>query len=373
MSRVMSKVYIRKSEYDYTTLKPVVFELMDSIVGDRIEKGSSVLIKPNLLAPVPPEMAVVTHPLIVKAAAEYVIDKGVKPQISDSPAVGSFEKILKESGIAEALEGLDVEYKEFKESVRIDVGKPFEKIEIAADVINADLVINLPKIKTHQQMMLTLGVKNLFGCIVGMKKPEWHMRAGVEREKFATLLVKIYRAVAPAVNIYDGILGMEGQGPGKSGDPRKIGVIIGSDDALAADSVICRMLGIGPDTLFTNKVAPEEGFVMEEPVIDGELQRVTNFRFPEMGPMQFGPKIVHGLFRRHLVQRPECNKNACRLCGECWKYCPAEAITHDKEKIRFDYDKCIRCYCCIEVCPYAALRAVETWTGKVARKILKIK
>lgn len=368
----MSKVYIRKAEYDYAALKPLIFEIMDSIVGGRIKEGSRVVIKPNLLAPASPEMAVVTHPLIVKAVSEYVIGKGVRPQISDSPAVGSFKKILKESGITDALEGLDVECKEFRESVTVDVGKPFEKIEIAADAINADLLINLPKIKTHQQMMLTLGVKNLFGCIVGMKKPEWHLRAGVEREKFATLLVKIYRAVTPAVNIYDGILGMEGHGPGKRGDPRKLGVLIGSEDALAADSVICRILGTEPEVLFTNKLAPEQGFVMEEPVIDGELPRVEGFRFPEMAPMQFGPGILHGLFRRHLVQRPECSVSACRLCGECWKYCPAEAITHDKKKIYFDYDKCIRCYCCIEVCPHAALKAVETFTGRVARKILKI-
>ena len=367
----MSKVYIRKAEYDYSTLKPLVFELMDSIAGDLIKKGSRVVIKPNLLAAATPDMAVVTHPLIVKAAAEYVIDKGVRPQISDSPAVGSFEKILKESGIKDALEGLDVEYKEFKEFVSVDVGKPFGKIEIAKDAVSADLLINLPKIKTHTHMLLTLGIKNLFGCIVGMKKPEWHFRAGVDKEMFASMLVKIYRALKPAVNIYDGVLGMEGQGPGKSGDPREIGVIVGSCDAPAADRVISEMLGVDPDLVLTNRIAMEQGG--DGISIDGDLPRIENFRLPEITPIVFGPKMAHGFFRRHLVQRPECDKSECRLCGECWEYCPAEAITHDKKKIYFDYDKCIRCYCCIEVCPHAALRAVETLTGKVARKVLKIK
>ncbi len=368
----MSKVYIRKAEYDYTTLRPLVFELMDSIAGDLIKKGSRVLIKPNLLAAASPDRAVVTHPLIVKAAAEYVISKGVRPQISDSPAVGSFEKIIMVSGIKDALEGLDVEYKEFKKFVSVDVGKPFDKIEIAEDAVNADVIINLPKIKTHAQMMLTLGIKNLFGCIVGMKKPEWHLRAGEDREVFATLLVKIYQALKPAVNIYDGILAMEGQGPGKSGVPREVGVIVGSGNAMAADRVISEMLGVGPDMVLTNRTALEQGAETGEIRIDGDLPRVENFRFPEMAPMAFGPKIVHGFMRRHLVQRPECDNSECRLCGECWEYCPAKAITHDK-KIHFNYDKCIRCYCCIEVCPHAALRAVETMTGKVARKVLKIK
>ena len=366
----MSKVYIRKAEYDYSTLKPLVFELMDSIAGDLIKKGSRVLIKPNLLLPAPPDRAIVTHPMIVRAAAEYVIAKGVRPQISDSPAIGSFEKILKESGIRDALEGLDVEYKEFKDFVSVDVGKPFEKIEIAKDAVNADVIINLPKIKTHTHMLLTLGIKNLFGCIVGMKKPEWHLRAGVDKEMFAAMLVKIYQALKPEVNIYDGILAMEGQGPGKSGVPRKIGVIAGSADAASADRVISEMLGVEPDLVLTNRIA--QGAEAEEIDIDGELPRVENFRLPEMTPIVFGPKIAHGFFRRHLVQRPECDRSECRLCGECWKYCPAEAITHDNKKIFFDYDKCIRCYCCIEVCPHAALRAVETMTGKVARKVLKI-
>ena len=367
----MSKVYIRKAEYDYATLKPLVFELMDSIAGDRIKKGMRVVIKPNLLAAFRPDRAVVTHPLIVKAAAEYVISKGVRPQISDSPAVGSFEKILKESGIKDALKGMDVEYKEFKEFVSVDVGKPFGKIEIAKDAVNADILINLPKIKTHQHMLLTLGIKNLFGCIVGMRKPEWHMRAGVDKEMFATILVRIYQTLKPAINIYDGILGMEGQGPGKSGDPREIGVIVGSNDAPAADRVISGMLGVDPDLVLTNRIAVEQ--VGDEIIVDGEIPRIENFRLPEMTPIVFGPKVAHGFFRRHLVQRPECDKSECQLCGECWKYCPAEAITHDKKRIYFDYDKCIRCYCCVEVCPHAALKAVETLTGKVARTLLKIK
>lgn len=369
----MSRVYIRKAEYDYTTLKPLVFELMDSIAGDLFQKKSRVLIKPNLLAPATPDRAVVTHPLIVKAVAEYVISKGVRPQISDSPAVGSFNKILKESGIKDALEGLNVEYKEFKDFVSIDVGKPFEKIEIAEDAVNADIIINLPKIKTHTQMLLTLGIKNLFGCIVGMKKPEWHLRAGVDREMFAALLVKIYQAINPAINIYDGILAMEGEGPGKSGDPREVGVIMGSGDALAADQVVCRMIGVDPDHLLTNRIAMEQESEIEEVSIDGYLPRIEDFRLPEITPVVFGPKMVHGFIRRHLVQRPECDDSECRLCGECWGYCPAEAITHDKKKIHFDYDKCIRCYCCIEVCPDGALKTAETLTGKVARKVLKIK
>jgi uncharacterized protein (DUF362 family)/Pyruvate/2-oxoacid:ferredoxin oxidoreductase delta subunit len=369
----MSTVYFRKAEYNYSTLRPVVFNLLNSVGGDQIHKDCRVVIKPNLLAPASPEKAVLTHPLIIKAVADYVLEKGARPCISDSPAVGSFEKILKESGIKSALEGMNVEYKAFKDIHVVDVGEPFKKIEIASDAVKADVLINLPKLKTHTQMLLTLGVKNLFGCIVGMKKPEWHLRAGVDREMFARLLVKIYQAIKPEMTILDGILSMEGQGPGKGGTPRQLGVLMASSNAAAIDVAVCRMLGVSTEKMLTTKIAIEQELVNEDINIDGDMPDMKDYKFPEITPVLFGPKSLHGYIRRHLVQRPVCDDELCKVCGECWKYCPAHAIEHDNKKIRFDYDSCIRCYCCIEVCPHGALSAKETVTGKIARNVLKLK
>lgn len=368
----MARVIIRNAAYDYKTLKPVFFDVFDALAGGMVKKRSRVLIKPNLLAPASPDKAIVTHPLIVRAAVEYVLDKGAHPVISDSPATASFEKILMESGIKSTLEGLNVEFKEFKKAFSVEVGKPFGKIEIAEEALNADLFINLPKLKTHSQMLLTLGVKNLFGCIVGMKKPEWHLRAGTDREMFARLLVRIYQAVKPSVTIIDGILAMEGQGPGRSGEPREIGIIAGSRDAASLDIALCKMLGIKPEKLLTNKIVIEDGIADEDIEIDGDMPEITGFKFPEMSSGMFGPKRFHKFIRTHLTQRPKCNDKTCKLCGECWKYCPANAISRSKKRIHFNYDKCIRCYCCIELCPYGALRAEETMPGKMMRRCLKM-
>ena len=367
----VKKVILRRAEYDYDKLRPMISELLDDLVGDKVRNKSRVLIKPNLLAPARPEKAMLTHPMIVRASVEYVLKKGGVPLISDSPAMGSFDRVLKESGIREALKGLDVECREFKRSVAVDVGPPFNKIEIAEDVMNADIVLNLPKLKTHTQMLLTLGVKNFFGCIVGLRKPEWHFRTGVDREMFARLLVRIYAAIGQSVTLLDGVLVMEGQGPGKGGLARHLGVLMASVDAVALDMTVCRMLGIDPESLLTNRLAAETGLLSTDTTVDGEVPVIKDFRMPEITPLVFGPKSLHGFMRRHLVQKPVCDDAICRLCGECWKYCPARAITVEKEKLRFDYDKCIRCYCCIEVCPYGALSAVETAYGRIARKILK--
>ncbi len=367
----MPPVIVREASYDYAALRPLISDILDSLIGGKISQGSRVVVKPNLLAPATPDRAMLTHPLIVRTVVEHVLEAGGRVQVSDSPAIGSFEKVLKESGIRASLEGLPVEFREFKEFVAVDAGEPFRKIEIARDALEADLLINLPKLKTHAHMLLTLGVKNLFGTIVGMRKPEWHLRTGVDREMFARLLVRICRAVNPAVTILDGVLAMEGQGPGKGGEPREVGVVMASTDPFSLDLAATRMVGVPLRDVPTNRIALEEGIVLEEIELDGELPEVKGYRLPDQSPLIFGPRQLHGFMRRHLIQRPECQDDLCRLCGECWRYCPAKAITKDK-RLRFDYEKCIRCYCCVEVCPYGALKARETVTGKLARKVLRI-
>lgn len=366
----MPKVVVRRSAYDESLIKDQIFEMLDVFIGDRLSAGSRVLIKPNLLTPAPPEKAILTHPLIVRAVAQYVIQKGVQPQISDSPAMGSFEKVLKESGIEDSLLGLDVRFKEFDTSRKVEVGEPFNRLEVAEDALDADLIINLPKLKTHGQMLLTLGVKNLFGCIVGFRKPEWHFRTGVDREMFARLLVQIYRVLRPGVTILDGITGMEGQGPGKGGTPRHLGVLMGSDDALALDMMVCRMLGIEPARLLTIRAGEEMGMIPEDILLEGELPLIPDLKLPEIRPLVFGPGLTRGFLRRHLVQRPVPREDLCKLCGDCMKYCPASAIERNRKKIQFDYDKCIRCYCCLEVCPHGALHAEEPLLGRIVSRLM---
>lgn len=366
----MSTVIIRQAAYDYTTLRSHLGDMLDTLGGSRIHRGSNVVIKPNLLSPASPETAIVTHPMIVRIVAEYALDRGARVQVSDSQAIGSFNRILKLSGLGKALEGLACDVRPFKKSVAVDIGEPFGTIEIAEEAMNADILINLAKLKTHSQMLLTLGVKNCFGCIVGFRKPEWHMRAGIDRETFARLLVQICRAVSPSITIVDGILAMHGTGPGKRGKPTHVGHLVAGNDPVAVDGTICRMLDMEPHHLLTNRMARDMGLFPDNIEVRGDVPRIANFTLPGITPLIYGPACLHGLIRRHLIQRPIADARLCTVCGKCHEYCPAEAIDMRRGKVKFDYNRCIRCYCCIEVCPQGALHTHEGLAGRLIRKYI---
>ena len=367
----MSKVIVKEAAYHYETLKPLVFGIMDGLGGEIIKKHRQVLIKPNLLTTAKPDDAVLTHCLVVKAVVEYVQSQGAIPQVSDSPALGDFQKILQESGLKDALAGMSVICKEFREPLAVDIGAPFGTIELARDAVEAGLIINLPKLKTHDQMLLTLGVKNMFGCVVGLKKSEWHLRMGANRAMFARLLVQIWQRLSPAFTIIDGITALEGEGPGKRGRPRQLGVLIAGDDALTVDAAVCRMLGVEPDGLPTLQAGRALSLVTEAAELEGNLPRIRDFQLPRLSPLIYGPQLLHGFIRRHLLQRPVCDGELCQMCGKCWEFCPAAAIGHAGQEVSFDYERCIRCYCCIEVCPAGALHALEPLAGRAVRSLIR--
>ena len=365
----MVDVLFRRASYEDSNLNAVIFEILDATGAGEIQKGSKVLIKPNLLLPAAPDQGITTHPAVVRAVTEYVIEKGGHPIISDSPAMGSFRKILIKGGYADALEGLKVTIKAFKESVKVDIGEPFGTIDMAKEVFESEMIINLAKLKTHAKMLLTLGVKNLFGCIIGLRKPEWHLRAGTDREMFARLLVQIYQAIRPEITIVDGVLAMEGQGPGKSGTPRELSLLVGSKDAIAADMAIASVLGLDPATLYTNKMAKEMNLSPQAININGNFNILNDFDFPDIGPLTLGPDFLHRFVRRYVLQKPVVDNKVCKLCGECWRYCPVKAIDHHIKGIKYDYNNCIRCYCCLEICPHGAIRIKEPLIGKIVRSV----
>jgi uncharacterized protein (DUF362 family)/Pyruvate/2-oxoacid:ferredoxin oxidoreductase delta subunit len=339
-----------------------------------IKRGDRVLLKPNLLYGKVPEKAVTTHPAIIRGMIQIVREAGGNPFVGDSPSIGSLSKAAEKAGIRKAADEMGCPMIEFDKPVVPDHGGAtfFKKLEIDQCVLDADVVINLPKWKTHGQMFLTLGVKNLFGCIPGAKKALWHLKAGDSRRNFARVLIDLYQVIRPSLTILDGILGMEGNGPG-SGHPISLGLILASRDALSLDQVVCDLLSIPRKSLPTNRVAFEQGLGKGNTKIVGqrlEEVRISQFQFPMLSDPGWNlPGFLKKALKNALSSRPAVVEEVCQACGRCEEICPTKALKRKGEHLAFDYRACIRCFCCLEVCPEGAITMVPGWASRlVGRK-----
>lgn len=359
------------NEEVYKTIKESV-DLLGGI-GSFVKKGERILLKPNLLSAKPPEAAVTTHPAVVRSVIKLVKEVGAIPVVGDSPGIGSAIKVSQKCGIAAVAKELDVEVIDLANSVSIEnpFGKTFKRLEIAKEAVEVNGIINLPKLKTHAQMFLTLGVKNLFGCVVGARKPQWHMAAGVNGDAFARMLVDTYLFLKPRLTIIDGIVGLEGNGPGSAGDPRKLGLIFASADCIALDRVITEVLGAKANDLITTKVAEEDETgitdIDEINILGEEIDdvRVRDFKFPPLVGVEFKlPFSLHNHLRKPLTARPLIDDKECTLCNMCVDICPPGIMTKT-DRINIDYDKCIRCFCCLEICPEGAISVKDGWLKRV--------
>lgn len=357
------------ARYDDPKLAQQVGELLEASAAGCIGRGSRVLLKPNLLIPVAPDTAVVTHPAIVRSAALWALDHGATVRVGDSPAAGRIQRIFKTTGLERALSDLPVALVPFEHSEKRDIGAPFGRIEICREVLAADAIINLPKLKTHCHMRLTLAVKNMFGCVVGLRKPQWHFRSGVDREYFARLLVQLCRAIAPVVSLLDGVVAMQGSGPGVAGTPRNLNILAASANPFALDAAICEMIGLNPMKLPTHAAAVRLSLAPTDVAIHGPMPSVKDFQLPPMVQPIYGPARLHRFMRRYVIQKPMVVPRRCRLCDACLQLCPAKAIRRSADQLIFNYDGCIRCYCCVEVCPHAALKLVDPPLGRVIRMV----
>lgn len=334
-----------------------------------VQKGNRVLLKPNLLYGKAPEKAVTTHPSIVKGMIKIVREGGGIPFIGDSPAVAGLLRTAEKAGIKRVADEMNCPLVEFDRPVLSakGVGKHFKQFEIDQTILEVDVIINLPKWKTHGNTLLTLGVKNLFGCIPGPRKALWHLRAGENHKLFAQVLVDLYQVVKPSLTVLDGIVGMEGNGP-NSGRPIPLGLILAGDDALSIDQVVCDLLGISRKALLTNRVALEQGIGRDGVEVLGEKVRdvrIPHFQFPPLSGADWDvPGFIRRALKNALSTKPIMEEEKCVLCNRCAEICPPKALTSKAKGFTFDYGKCIRCFCCQEVCSEGAITIEPGWALK---------
>ncbi|MGF1536061.1 MAG: DUF362 domain-containing protein [Elainellaceae cyanobacterium] len=273
-----------------------------------VKPGDRVLLKPNLLTGARPAHECVTRPEVVAAVGQLVLEAGGKPFLGDSPAFGSALGVAKANGYLPMLERLDIPVVEFT-GQRCDTGSDeFSHLRLSKQAMGADVVINLPKVKSHSQLTLTLGVKNLFGCVPGKMKAWWHLEAGKDKQRFARMLVETARAIAPDLTIADGIVGHEGNGP-SGGVPRDLSVLAAARDPFALDRALVEILQVAPEAVPTIVASRSLGLCPELKAIAFPLAtpaelKIEGWKLPDrLIPIDFGlPRVMRSTIK-HLYIR----------------------------------------------------------------------
>lgn len=331
-------------------------------IGSYIQPGQKVLIKPNLLSGKAPEKAVTTHPEIVRQVIRLAQAAGGDVMVGDSPGLGKPDSVARKCGILDVVEETGVHFAPFEESVPITLNAgTFHHLEVAREALDAEVIINLPKLKTHQMMGYTGAVKNLFGLIVGMRKVRLHLQAGTDKAFFALMLLELAERFKPALSIMDAVVGMEGDGPG-NGDPVQIGALLASPHAIALDTVATNMVNLQEQHVWTQKVARQsgrQGVSLDELQLYGtqlDQLRTTRFKPSKSTDVNFGlPTPVKNLLKNAITAQPEITLD-CQLCGHCVTHCPPHAMSLSNDGVQIDYGLCIRCFCCQELCPHNAIK-----------------
>lgn len=301
---------ISAKSYEFSPLRSALERLLAPWGGMSafVQPGNRVLLKPNLLTGSRSGKECTTRPELVYTVARMVLDVGGLPFIGDSPAFGSARGVAIANGYQSILDELQIPILDFQGQRYQTVSESFNHLLLSREAMDADVVINLPKVKSHVQLTLTLGVKNLFGCVPGKMKAWWHMEAGKDQQRFGEMLVETARAIAPNLTIADGILGHEGNGP-SNGQPRELGVLAASPDVFALDRALVEVLQIQPELIPTITAAQRLGVSaaldeIEFPLAHPAELAIANWQLPDhLIPIDFAlPRVVKSTFK-HLYIR----------------------------------------------------------------------
>ncbi|MGE5656098.1 MAG: DUF362 domain-containing protein [Actinomycetota bacterium] len=301
---------IRANSYDLLALRVALETLLAPLggIGAKVKQGDRVLLKPNLLTGSRPTKECVTRPELVYCIAQMVIEAGGQPFLGDSPAFGSAMGVAKANGYWPFLEELNIPVKEFHGKRYETVSEEFNHLRLSKEAMEADVVINLPKLKSHAQLTLTMGVKNLFGCVPGKMKAWWHLEAGKDRDRFGQMLVETARAINPNLTIVDGIIAHEGNGP-SGGEPRPLGILGAATDVFALDRVLVEILNVDPASVPTVAAAIALGLcppleAIEFPILHPDLLKIDDWKLPDrMVSIDFGmPRVLKSTFKHFYIR-----------------------------------------------------------------------
>lgn len=337
-------------------------------IGRFVRPGMQVLLKPNLLRGAGPERAVTTHPAMMQAVASLVREAGGNVLIGDSPGglMQDNPVVMRESGAALVAEREGACLVPFDQAVWRRLRD--QDYHLAPPALEADLMINLPKLKTHAFARYTGAVKNLFGVIPGRRKREYHCRApGIV--DFGQVLVDLLELVRPGLTILDGVLGQEGNGPGMGGTPHLYGCVAASHDPVALDAVIAQAMGYRAGEVIYLDQAATRGLGVSNSAqvrVVGDRSALQWKKLDLPAPHWYFrfPSWVTAPFAEITRVRPRLIPSACVGCGSCAEVCPKQVISRDNPPT-FDLKDCVGCLCCAEICPQGAIEPKWSWAARL--------
>ena len=372
---------MRCDSYDADAVREAVQRGIELIGGLSrfVAPGEHILLKPNLLTGRTPEHAVTTHPSVFSAVASEFLSAGAVVSYGDSPGFGKPHTAAQRAGLHEIANALSLELVDFVngEAVSFPEGIQNKQFTIARGVLSADGIVSLPKMKSHGLTRLTGAIKNQFGCVPGPLKAEFHARLPMAR-LFSQMLVDLNRFLKPRLYIMDGIVAMEGNGP-QNGTPRPMNVLLFSSDAVALDATVCRLVSLDPSLVLPIHYGIEyglgcgDGFELIGDPIEPLVQSSFEVNRNPL-PTTEEPGRPSRLARRFVVPKPYVIHSKCTMCGTCVSVCPVapKAVEfrgsgRERPPVH-DYDRCIRCYCCQELCPEGAIDVSTPLLGRVIHR-----
>ena len=357
----------RCAEYDFEKVLECIHVMFDLVPPPDV-RGKTVLLKPNILYPKSPDLAVCTHPVVVGAAVKAFKELGAARVIAgESPAIANSTLAAKATGMYDQVINNGGEWADFKEptTVACPEGKIVKTIDFAKQFLEADIVVSIAKLKSHQLMTYTGAMKNLFGLMIGLEKAGCHYRFA-KKEDFAAFLTDLVVAAKPQYAIMDAIVGMDGPGGPGSGDPIKLGFLAASDNILALDWKCSELVGYNPHNILNLQDALERGCWGEDPAeftTSGAAEdscRCTTFRIvrDSQSLQKKMPGIINFLAKKLLTKTPQFVARKCQKCRRCEQICPAHIVKMngpDGTAQLNDKQKCLHCFCCHEICPASAI------------------
>jgi uncharacterized protein (DUF362 family)/Pyruvate/2-oxoacid:ferredoxin oxidoreductase delta subunit len=342
-----------------------------------VKPGERIILKPNVLIGSAPEKCVCTHPAVLKAVGKLFLEAGIIVSCGDSPAFGSTGFNTRIAGLKQVADELGIPMEDFSKGTAVSYkeGILIKRFVIADCVLKADGLVSLPKLKTHGLTRLTGAVKNQFGCVPGFLKNQQHARMA-DPYNFAAMLVDLNTLLKPRLYIMDAIMAMEGNGP-RNGRPRKIGALLLSNDPIALDTIACKIINLNPAFVPTCALGEKAGLgtcrIENIEVVGANIEDFICQDFDVVRkPVEHAASGKMRIFMKNQTNpKPVIDKALCTKCGTCVKHCPVEPkavdwLDGDKTQPPVhNYSRCIRCFCCQELCPEGAISIKQTLLGRL--------